>query len=91
MKNTTLAFVELLGVTWVSCILRHPVEKLIYISSVWKQNVVWKIFWQQWMIGTERDKEKFVQEARLDDNHDIRSSIPYPYKYCLVGWDCRIR
>ena len=42
-------------------VLAHQ-QELIYISSVWTQDVVRKTSQEQWMIGTDGEKEsgKFV-------------------------------
>ena len=45
-------------------------QELIYISFVWTLDAVWKTCWEQWMIGTNREREsqsgKFVASMCLD-------------------------
>ena len=50
-------------------------QELIYLSCVWTQDVVWKPYWEQRMIGTDGKKEsgKSVLSAQLDD---MVSTIP---------------
>ena len=45
-------------------------QELIYISFVRTLDTTWKICREQWMIGTdgERESGKFVLLAQLDDN-----------------------
>ena len=45
-------------------------QELIYISCVHIQGVVWKTYMEQWMRGTDGEKEsgKSVLSARLDDD-----------------------
>ena len=44
-------------------------QELVYINFVWTQDAVWKTCWEQWMIGTERNREsgKPVLSVQLDD------------------------
>ena len=47
--------------------------RLIYISSVRTLDVVWRTWWDQWMIGTGIEKEeagKIVPSAWLDNDDD---------------------
>ena len=48
-------------------------QKLIYISSVQTQDVVWKSCQEQWMIGMdrERESEKPVLPAQLNDDYPV--------------------
>ena len=44
-------------------------QELIYISSVWTQDLVWRTCWEKWMIGTDgkRESGKSVLSVQLDD------------------------
>ena len=56
-------------------------QELIYISSVWTQDVVWKTCQERWVIGTdgerEREKEsrKSVLSAWFDDDDAENNNI----------------
>ena len=53
-----------------------------YTSSVWTQDVVWRICRERWMIGMicERDSGKSLLAARLDDDDDDDIYV------CPVRW-----
>ena len=50
-------------------------QELIHISSVWTLDVVWRICWEWWMIGMDREKESgnSILSASLDVN-DVNQS-----------------
>ena len=47
-------------------------QELIYNSSVWTQDVVWKNCWKRWTIETNggREIEKSMLAAQHDDDDD---------------------
>ena len=53
-------------------------QELTFNSSTWIQDIVWKNFEEQWMIGTdgERVSRKSMLAAEIGDNDNVmRNSI----------------
>ena len=58
-------------------------QVLIYSSSVWTQDVIWKTYWERWIIGmdkeSERESGKSALSAQLDNDDENNNK-----NICLV-------
>ena len=67
-------------------------QKLIHISSVLKQDIIWETCWEQWIIGTdvERESRKSMLLVQLDDDSNLLSFLSKcdtrPYEWS-TQWD----
>ena len=60
-------------------------QEVIYISSVQTQDLIWKTYWERWMIVTEEERER-ERERESQDNSRCQFDLMMMMMYFSEGY-----